>query len=100
MSCITTKHWSARIADRNSLLLPESRSFTLKRDLRTSPFVARLAEISVRQREARVSPRARCMMQFAQAAVTNVRFPSSLVRTAPYIAVSALRSNKVKKKTA
>jgi hypothetical protein len=96
MSCITTKHWSAKIADRNSLLLPESRNFTQRRVLRTSPFVARLAETSVRQREARLRLSVRCMMQFAQAAEILARYLSSLVRIALYTAASASRSNKVK----
>lgn len=67
-----------------------------RRVLRTSPFVAKLAATSVRQREARVSPSVRCMMQFAQAAEMLARFPSSLVRIALYIAASASRNNKVK----
>ena len=96
MSCITTKHWSAKIADKNSLLLPEGRNFMPRRVLRTSPFVAKLAATSVRQREARVSPSARCMMQFAQAAEILARFLSSPVRIALYTAASASRSNKVK----
>ena len=98
MSCITTKHWSAKIADRNSLLLPESRNFTRRRDLRTSPFVAKLAVTSARQREAREDPSARCMMQFAQAVEILARFLSSPVRIALYTAASALRSNKAKTK--
>ena len=98
MSCITTKHWSAKIADRNSLSLPESRNFTLRRVLRTSPFAAKLAVTSAKLREAKVDPSARCMMLFAQAAEILARFLSSPVRIALYIAASALRSNKATKK--
>ena len=68
-----------------------------RRDLRTSPFVAKLAATSARQREAKADPNARCMMQFAQAAEILARFLSSPVRIALYTAASASRSNKVKK---
>ena len=67
-----------------------------RRVLRTSPFVARLAATSARQREARVDPNARCTRQFALLAETPARFPSSLARIALYTAASASRSNKVK----
>ena len=97
MSCITTKHWSAKIADRNSFSLQESRNFTQRRVLRTSPFVARLAATSARQREARANPNARCTRQFAQLAEILARFPSSLARIALYTVTIATRSNKVKK---
>ena len=67
-----------------------------RRDLRTSPSVARLAATSARQREAKARQSARCMMQFVQAAETTARFLSSPVRIALYIAASASRNNKVK----
>ena len=68
----------------------------LRRVLRTSPFAARLAAISVRPREATLSPSARCMMRFAQAVEILARFLSSPVKIALYIAASASRNNKVK----
>ena len=69
----------------------------LRRVLRTSPFAARLAAISVRPREATLSPSARCMMRFAQAVEILARFLSSPVKIALYIAASASRSNKIKR---
>ena len=69
-----------------------------RRDLKTSPSVAKLAVTSARQREAKQSPSARCMMRFAQAAEILARFLSSPVRIALYTAASASRSNKVKRK--
>ncbi len=67
----------------------------LRRALRTSLSVARLAAISAKPREAKQDPSARCMMRFAQAAEILARFLSSPVRIALYTAASASRSNKV-----
>ena len=69
-----------------------------RRVLKTSPSVARLAATSARQREAKQDPSVRCMMQFAQAAVTIARYLSSPATIVLYIAASALKSNSENKK--
>lgn len=97
MSCITTKHWSAKIADKNSLLLQESRNFMPRRALKTNLFVAKLAETNAKPREAKARQNARCTMRFAQVAEILVRFRSSLVKIVRYIAASASRSDRREK---
>jgi hypothetical protein len=75
-----TRPSSAKIADKNSPLLPTSKNFSPKKALRMSRSVANPAGTFVRVTPEAVPvmvPLARCTMRFAQNAEKPVRFHSS-----------------------
>jgi len=92
ISCTKTRPWSARIADKNSLLLPVSRNFMLKKALPTNPSAARHAEMHARLLPVKTVELAVCMTLYALSAARSVRFLLSPTMTVRYIAATASRN--------
>ncbi len=97
ISCTTTRPWSAKIADKNSLLLPASRSFMLKKALLTYRSAARAAAARARAvlaGTAVVVP-VRCTMQYVLSAEHPAGFLLSPAETALFTAATVSEDNPV-----
>ena len=78
VSCIKTKPFNAKTADKTLFLRSENRNFMLKEDSRTN---LRDAKIAATQEKARGNPKKKCMSRHARNAAAKRKFRSSPVRT-------------------
>lgn len=92
ISCTQTRLWSARIADRNSLLLPVSRNFMRKKGSRMNRSAAKPVARLVRTQPAEPMATARCLTLSALPAAKLARFPLSLTMTVRSTAAIVLKT--------